>query len=168
MFKFNNKDTRTTPIATPIVNFEHISHLLVFLLSTLNTWLPAGITWRVLIINNYTLEYPLSDWSSHLYIFSSRFSNRPLLQNICLENSIFPNYIIPISYIRTYLTLKYMHFYLYIYLYLSVCLSVLYIYIYMYIYICNILFCYLRCYMYLASSLSYYKSAINDENIHQM
>ena len=141
MFKFNNKDTRTTPIATPIVNFKHISHLLVFLLSTLNTWLPAGITWRVLIINNYTLEYPLSDWSSHLYI---GFSNRPLLQNICLENSIFPNYIIPISYIRTYLTLKYMHFYLYIYLYLSVCLSVLYIciyiYIYIYIYICNILF----------------------------
>ena len=142
MFKFNNKDTRTTPIATPIVNFEHISHLLVFLLSTLNTWLPAGITWRVLIINNYTLEYPLSDWSSHLYIFSSRFSNRPLLQNICLENSIFPNYIIPISYIRTYLTLKYMHFYLYIYLYLSVCLSVLYIYIYICIYI-YVIFCFM-------------------------
>ena len=129
MFKFNNKDTRTTPIATPIVNFEHISHLLVFLLSTLNTWLPAGITWRVLIINNYTLEYPLSDWSSHLYIFSSRFSNRPLLQNICLENSIFPNYIIPISYIRTYLTLKYM------YIYLSVCLFYIYIYICIYIYV---------------------------------
>ena len=136
MFKFNNKDTRTTPIATPIVNFEHISHLLVFLLSTLNTWLPAGITWRVLIINNYTLEYPLSDWSSHLYI---GFSN-PLLQNICLENSIFPNYIIPICYIRTYLTLKYMHFYLYIYLYLSVCLSVLYICIYIYIYV---IFCFM-------------------------
>ena len=42
MFKVNNKDTRTTPLAWRrsdvfIVNFEHISHLvLVFLLLTLN------------------------------------------------------------------------------------------------------------------------------------
>ena len=59
MFKVNNKDTRTTlcsklTIKTPerrqwrrsgvfIVNFEHISHLvLVFLLLTLNMQLPAG------------------------------------------------------------------------------------------------------------------------------
>ena len=35
MFKFNNKDTRTTPMA--IVNYDHISHLaLVFLLLTFN------------------------------------------------------------------------------------------------------------------------------------
>ena len=44
MFKVNNKVTRTTPLAlTFIVNFEHISHLvLVFLLLTLNMQLPAG------------------------------------------------------------------------------------------------------------------------------
>ena len=44
MFKFNNKDTRTTPRSGVfIVNFEHISHLvLVFLLLTLNMELPAG------------------------------------------------------------------------------------------------------------------------------
>ena len=36
MFKVNNKDTRTTP-------FEHSSHLvLMFLLLTLNMYLPAG------------------------------------------------------------------------------------------------------------------------------
>ena len=42
-----NKDTRTTPVARLsdafMVNFEHISHLvLVFLLLTLNMQLPAG------------------------------------------------------------------------------------------------------------------------------
>ena len=41
MFKVNNKDTGLL-----IVNFEHISHLvLVFLLLTLNMQLPAGITY---------------------------------------------------------------------------------------------------------------------------
>ena len=46
MFKVNNKDTRTTPWRRSgifIVNFEHISHLvLVFLLLSLNMYLPAG------------------------------------------------------------------------------------------------------------------------------
>ena len=42
MFKVNNKDNRTTPLAS-IVNFEHILHLvLVFLLLTLNMQLRAG------------------------------------------------------------------------------------------------------------------------------
>ena len=38
MFKFNNKDTRTTPLLIVfIVNFEHISHIVpVFLLLTLS------------------------------------------------------------------------------------------------------------------------------------
>ena len=41
MFKINNKDRRRSGIF--IVNFEHISHLiLVFLLLTLNMQLPAG------------------------------------------------------------------------------------------------------------------------------
>ena len=47
MFKVNNKDTRTTPMAffsVLIVNFEHISHLvLVYLFLTLNMQLPAGM-----------------------------------------------------------------------------------------------------------------------------
>ena len=41
MFKINNKDRRRSGVF--IVNFEHISHLiLVFLLLTLNMQLPAG------------------------------------------------------------------------------------------------------------------------------
>ena len=52
MFKVNNKDTRTTLSVVAkrrsgvfIVNFEHISHLvLVFLLLTLNMQLPAGMS----------------------------------------------------------------------------------------------------------------------------
>ena len=41
MFKVNNKDT--SPTGSFIVNFEHISLLvLVFLLLTLNMQLPAG------------------------------------------------------------------------------------------------------------------------------
>ena len=49
MFKVNNKDTRTTPkwrrSGVFIVNFQHISHLvLLFLLLTLNMKLPAGVT----------------------------------------------------------------------------------------------------------------------------
>ena len=49
MFKSHNKDTRTTPDARRrsgvfIVNFEHISHLvLVFLLLTLNMEMPMGM-----------------------------------------------------------------------------------------------------------------------------
>ena len=40
MFKFNNKDTSSGVF---IVNFEHISHVvLVFLLLTWNIQLPAG------------------------------------------------------------------------------------------------------------------------------
>ena len=46
MFKDNNKDTTTTPMASfccLIANFEHISHLaLVFLLLTLSWQMPAG------------------------------------------------------------------------------------------------------------------------------
>ena len=44
MFKVNNKDTRRKRRSGVfIVNFEHISHLvLVFLLLTLNMQLPAG------------------------------------------------------------------------------------------------------------------------------
>ena len=47
MFKVNNSDTRTTPMALFLclynVNFENISHLvLVFVLLTLNMQLPAG------------------------------------------------------------------------------------------------------------------------------
>ena len=47
MFKVKNKDTRTTSLwcrsGVFIVNFEHVSHLaLVFLLLTLNIYLPAG------------------------------------------------------------------------------------------------------------------------------
>ena len=46
MFKINNKDTRTTLCCRSdvfIVNFEHISHLvLVFLLLTLSRQMPAG------------------------------------------------------------------------------------------------------------------------------
>ena len=66
MFQVNNKDTRTMPIFIPpfrvyrnccrsgvfIVNFEHISHLLVFLLLTLNMWMPTGIVG----INKYYWE----------------------------------------------------------------------------------------------------------------
>ena len=41
MFKINNKDRRRSGVF--IVNFEHISYLiLVFLLLTLNMQLPAG------------------------------------------------------------------------------------------------------------------------------
>ena len=47
MSKVNNKDTRTTPWRRSgafIVNFGHVSHLaLVFLLLTLNMYLPAGL-----------------------------------------------------------------------------------------------------------------------------
>ena len=44
MFKVNNKDTRTTPMALSfIVNFEHILHLdLVFQLLTLSRLMTAG------------------------------------------------------------------------------------------------------------------------------
>ena len=44
MFKVNNKDTRMKRRSGVfIVNFEHISHLvLVFLLLTLNMYFPAG------------------------------------------------------------------------------------------------------------------------------
>ena len=47
MFKINNKDTRTTLCCRSdvfIVNFEHISHLvLVFLLLILSRQMPAGL-----------------------------------------------------------------------------------------------------------------------------
>ena len=47
MSKVNNKDTRPTPWRRSgafIVNFGHVSHLaLVFLLLTLNMYLPAGL-----------------------------------------------------------------------------------------------------------------------------
>ena len=48
MFKVNNKDTRTTPkwrrSGVFIVNFQHISHLvLVLLLLTLSRQIPTGI-----------------------------------------------------------------------------------------------------------------------------
>ena len=46
MFKVNSEDNRTVPVESSgvfIVNFEHISHLvLVFLLLTLNMQLPIG------------------------------------------------------------------------------------------------------------------------------
>ena len=45
MFKANNKDARTMPMASFvfIFNFEHTPHVvLVFLLSTLNMYLPTG------------------------------------------------------------------------------------------------------------------------------
>ena len=46
MFKVNNKDIRTTPRRTSvfIVNFEHISHLvLAFLLLTMSKKMPAEL-----------------------------------------------------------------------------------------------------------------------------
>ena len=43
ILKVNNKDTRAQNDAMIIVNFEHISHLLlVFLLLTLSKQMPAG------------------------------------------------------------------------------------------------------------------------------
>ena len=44
MFRVNNKDTRTTPMRRSgvfIVNFEHVSPLVLFLLLTLNKLMPA-------------------------------------------------------------------------------------------------------------------------------
>ena len=44
MFTVNNKDTRTTPMRRSgvfIVNFEHVSPLVLFLLLTLNKLMPA-------------------------------------------------------------------------------------------------------------------------------
>ena len=47
LFKFNNKDTRTTSWC--LVHFEQISHIiLVFLLLTLNKQMPAGLCSQIL------------------------------------------------------------------------------------------------------------------------
>ena len=51
MLKVNNNDTRKTPgvaLVAFVVNFEYVSHLvLVFLLLTLNMYLPAGQQKRI-------------------------------------------------------------------------------------------------------------------------
>ena len=50
MFKVDNEDTRTTPMASGvfIVNFEHISYLvLLLLLLTLSRKIPVGATGEI-------------------------------------------------------------------------------------------------------------------------
>ena len=72
MFKVNNKDIRTTPMASFyvfIVNFEHTAHLvLVFLLLTLNMLLPAGVNKGLLL------------W---MQCFKTRFHDSHFITSLC-------------------------------------------------------------------------------------
>ena len=66
MFKINNKDTRAT------LNFEYTSHMiLVFLLLTLNRWMPAGLRVMVLII------------VSHVYSAIYQYLNQRIAERKC-------------------------------------------------------------------------------------
>ena len=86
MFKDNNKDTRTTPMASFwcrqwhrsgvfIVNFEHISHLaLVFLLLTCNGWLCINATRFCTRVRNLFFRKIIRNeklFQSLLWIFST-------------------------------------------------------------------------------------------------
>ena len=69
MFKVNNKHTRTTVF----INFEHISHLVVFLLLTLNMKLSAGKYHRTICLNCtwiYPKELHNSEYLVHLVHFA--------------------------------------------------------------------------------------------------
>ena len=76
MFKFNRKDTRTTPLMSCCLYciFEHISHLvLVFLLLTLRRQLPAGI--YKLSCNYYARNFYIHPWDKRqqtLFWFDER------------------------------------------------------------------------------------------------
>ena len=59
-----------------IVNFEHISHILVFLLLTLNTQFPVGI---ILAFNKTIIKLNLIDYLSNL-------TNKPLLWTLYIND----------------------------------------------------------------------------------
>ena len=73
----NNKHTRTTVF---IVNFEHISHLVVvFLLLTLNMKLPAGKYHRTICLNStwiYPKELHNSEYLVHLVHYCIRANTK--------------------------------------------------------------------------------------------
>ena len=51
MFKVINNDTKWRRSGVFIVNFEHISYLvLVFLLLTFSKYMPVGLCWNIIII----------------------------------------------------------------------------------------------------------------------
>ena len=76
MFKVNNRNTRTRRRSSVfIVNFEHISHLvLVFLLWTLSMYIPAG---KTLIANQVQVE--CSTESISLFVANFSFTEWKLL-----------------------------------------------------------------------------------------
>ena len=81
MFKVNNKDTETTPMASlgvNIVNFEYISHLaLMLLLLTFNMQLRPGIS---LIKNTFFTACYLNPSmpDAHTYLKNMQLSARDL------------------------------------------------------------------------------------------
>ena len=84
MFQANNKDTKTTSLTLNnafIVNFEHISHiLLLFLRLTLNRQILAGkylkITWRTLVMQSFNWMLQVSDSETSSGFFISEYSER--------------------------------------------------------------------------------------------
>ena len=84
MFQANNKDTKTTSLTLNnafIVNFEHISHiLLLFLRLTLNRQILAGkylkIPWRTLVMQSFNWMLQVSDSETSSGFFISEYSER--------------------------------------------------------------------------------------------
>ena len=84
MFQANNKDTKITSLTLNnafIVNFEHISHiLLLFLLLTLNRQILAGkylkIPWRTLVMQSFNWMLQVSDSETSSGFFISEYSER--------------------------------------------------------------------------------------------
>ena len=84
MFQANNKDTKTTSLTLNnafIVNFEHISHiLLLFLRLTLNRQILAGkylkIPWRTLVMQSFNWMPQVSDSETSSGFFISEYSER--------------------------------------------------------------------------------------------
>ena len=84
MFQANNKDTKTTSLTLNnafIVNFEHISHiLLLFLRLILNRQILAGkylkIPWRTLVMQSFNWMLQVSDSETSSGFFISEYSER--------------------------------------------------------------------------------------------
>ena len=110
MFKVNNRNTRARSeicskltIKTParhhwrrsgvfIVNFEHISHLaVVFLLLTLNIWMPIGkgsVVWKGLRLSNSRVVFESQRSPPNVYLFKVSIRNTRKRCEICSKLTI--------------------------------------------------------------------------------